>query len=499
MKKVSILDCTLRDGGYMNDWKFSNADMSRVSTLLYEAHIEYIEIGYLTTEKKSASTTMFNSIEAINKSFEDFNNLVCMINYGDFSIDDICMCECSVLCGIRVAFHKEDMVEAFEFCKMLMQKGYKVFVQPMIIARYTNEEVLTLVELTNNLKPEALYVVDSFGSLRQSDIIKLTSLILSSLYENISLGFHSHNNLQLSFSNVIGFISSCKQRNTIIDASVFGIGRGAGNLCTEMIADHLNLDYDYSYQIDKILQVYDEIVAKLYVKKQWGYAIPYMISGKYNCHPSYAKYLFSKNTLKLKSVEEIIAKIPASKSYRFFKPVIEKLYKDYQCKSVDDTKTLQKLLKIVKNKKVVLVFENTSYVKTPGEIVIGVNFFNDSCDICFVCNERKNINEICDEKLFITSNVSKTNLNVIDYCSIINYGLCFEQPILMVVKLLINIDVSSVVIVGFKAYQKEFLQESVDELIATHLDDSEINDINKCINKQLANYSKNICLEFRKE
>ncbi len=110
----------------------------------------------------------------------------------------------------------------------LQQNGYKVFFQPMVTMRYTDEELLQLIRWTNINKPSAFYIVDSFGTMRKKDILRIFFLVDNNLCEDIRIGFHSHNNLQLSFSNAQELITLNSAREIIIDTSVFGMGRGQG-------------------------------------------------------------------------------------------------------------------------------------------------------------------------------------------------------------------------------------------------------------------------------
>lgn len=128
------------------------------------------------------------------------------------------------------------------------KKGYKVFVQPMVSLNYTDEEFLSLIQLVNHIKPYAFYIVDSFGMMNKKNLIRLFYLVEHNLDESIWIGFHSHNNKQLAYSNAQCLIDTQTARNLIIDSSIFGMGRGAGNLNTELIVEYLNDNFHENMQ-----------------------------------------------------------------------------------------------------------------------------------------------------------------------------------------------------------------------------------------------------------
>ncbi len=494
MSNIKVLDCTLRDGGYINDWKFSVSEMQRICQLLSNSNVDYIEIGYLTTNPQLGDSTMFNDIKTINKVFASFSNLVCMINYGDYPIELICNQSETVISGIRVAFHKEKMEEGIQFCKQLQDKGYEIYVQPMITSRYSNNEIVKLVKLVNELSPKALYIVDSFGTFRDDDIQDLTGLVASFLDESIVLGFHSHNNLQLSFSNSKQFINSCHGRNIIIDSSVFGIGRGAGNLCSEMIVEYLNSLYEGNYNPESLLQIYDEIIGKMYTVKKWGYSIPYMISAKYNCHPGYATFLFSKNTLKLSSVEKLMDLIPLEKRYRFFEDTIAQIYFNYQNNLVDDKSTLSHLQAMI-NDIPVIIKTRECEVNASG-LVISLNYEDADADLTFVTNERvlQKIKE-CN-KLIVSSNVFGDELRQVNYQSLLDEEFQAEEAVLMAIKLLINLGVKDVIVAGFEQYSLAYVMSYADEVLAKEVPVEQLEYLNNVVKKVINCYKKLINIKF---
>ncbi len=246
--KIKILDCTLRDGGYLNNWAFKTEEVKKIITALIDAGIDLIELGFIKKEKDEESKTVFSSFDEIKNVICDFSKdrekFTGMITAGQFPKDEIPLAKNSPIKNLRLIFKKHQIEEAFEYCKNIKQKGYKLFVNPTYVNRYEKKEFVEIIKKTNKIEPYAFSIVDSIGALTQEKLAALYDLVDGELSENINLCFHSHNNLNLSFLNAKKLIEICKTRNLIIDSTIFGLGKGAGNLRTEEILQFLNKSYD---------------------------------------------------------------------------------------------------------------------------------------------------------------------------------------------------------------------------------------------------------------
>ena len=245
MNNVSILDCTLRDGGYCNQWKFGLKNIKRIITGLVNAKIDVIECGFLTNkieyEKNISKYTDLNQIREILPLEESKEKFVVMINYGEYEMDKIVNCAEAPIGGIRLAFHKKDYKDALQQCRILKEKGYRVFIQPMVSMNYSDDEFVDLIKCANEMRPYAFYIVDSFGTMKRQQLFHYFQLIKENLDSSIAIGFHSHNNMQFAFSNAIDLVEKNTTHNLFIDTSVYGMGRGAGNLNTELFINELNV------------------------------------------------------------------------------------------------------------------------------------------------------------------------------------------------------------------------------------------------------------------
>ena len=310
MPKVKILDCTLRDGGYVNNWAFGCENIYKIISNLVCANIDYVECGFIKTDRYFKDKTFFNSFNQINFTdiYKNQKTMFClMINYGEVDVDFLPNIDSKNLI-IRVVFKKDKRIDAIKYCEKLMQKGYKVALNPMNTIGYTTEELFELIKLVNNLNPYIFTILDK------------------NLSPEIKLGFHSHNNLKLSFSNAISLLEQNTERELIIDSSVLGIGRGAGNLCTEVLSQYLNDYYNGEYNLFPILELLDECINPIFKAKPWGASVHYYLSASNSCHPNYALFLLDKKEMSVDVINKILNKIPVDKKSYYDDSLIQNLY-----------------------------------------------------------------------------------------------------------------------------------------------------------------------------
>lgn len=477
MSRIKVLDCTLRDGGYVNDWNFGKDSIETIVSNLIDAGVDLIECGFITSKRNTSdSKSLFSNFDDANRRLKELiphaKNLLFMINHGDFDQDDIPDRGVSCIDGIRVAFHKPDMYEAVAFCGNLKRKGYSVFVQPMNTKNYSQDELLELIELTNDLKPEAMYMVDSLGSMRGEDVKELCEYYSDNLDEDVSIGFHSHNNLQLSFSNAQEFIRCSGRRKIIIDSTLMGIGRGAGNLCTELVAQHLNENDDGKYDMLPILVTIDEVLYPLQSKYQWGYTIPYYLAATCGCHPNYATYLSNKQTLKVRDISAMLKSIPDTSKSMYDRDMIEKIYIDFQNNVVDDSGSVVSILEFVGDRPVFVIAPGRSYkdnldeikgrVDSENGLVVSVNFIDPAldADIAFFGNNRRHSEysgsiEKFKGKIIMASNIKDRRKSdyVINYADYLNDDPnIMDNSGLMLMNLLSKLGTKEVYLAGFDGF-----------------------------------------------
>jgi len=470
MPSIEILDCTLRDGGYINDWQFGEKIIIETINSLNKAKIDIIELGFLNDSISfDRNISLYSSIQEtenhIPKSGLD-TDVVLMINHGEF---DLKLLEnSSHVFGVRYAFHKNDITAALENSKLIKQKGYKLFLQPMVINAYTLHELENLLELINQIKPYAVYLVDSFGVLSPTDVQNLTIFFDKKASDHIKIGFHSHNNKQLSVANAITFVSNLT-RDGIIDSSIYGMGRGAGNLNTEIIADFINkYKMNSKYKSSELLSVIDKFYYPLQQRFFWGYSLPFYLSAKYSLHPNYAKYLVQLDTLEIKEVEEILESIRIKDRVFYDKVLIHNKYKEFQ--SSKKFKGLgYSINQVVLSESIVIILPGPSYIRAIREIndlsdqgctTISVNFISIDIDVdyVFLSNTKRVSGLLGSNKHIIkTSNVgfdfhSQTIIRYSDYIN--DYDHVNDNALLMLLAYLKNYKIKHIYIAGLDGYDQ---------------------------------------------
>lgn len=479
MGNIKVLDCTLRDGGYVNNWNFGKLSIDNIITQLLSSKVDVIECGFLSqTKETDENKSIFRNIDDVTfecTSKEENTLMVLMMNYGEYNIDDLPPYDGGLISGIRLAFHKKDMVQAIKICKQIKAKGYVTFVQPMVTLTYSDDEIEQLIDLVNDFLPESVYMVDSFGTMTKQELVKMYDIFDKNLSEKISIGFHSHNNMQLSFSNAQILMELDTDRTIYIDSSVYGMGRGAGNLCTELITKYLNDNYSHNYNLLPILEIIDEHLMSVFIKSPWGYSVPFYIASINNCHPNYASYLLDKQTISVRDIYNILASMDDSKRTFYDREYIEKLYVSYQENVVDDNDAKKELIELLLNRKILILAPGKSlltekdkikqYLKNENPIVISVNFITDiiPIDIAFVGNLKRftSIAQLIDDnknlkKVIVTSNIKFKN---VEKTLTVNYGdYITDDPIItdnsgiMLLNLMQKLGVKDVALAGFDGF-----------------------------------------------
>lgn len=482
---IQLMDCTLRDGGYVNNWNFGSDTITKVIRSLDKSNIEYIECGYLS-EKKAADpdSSVFSTIEEAEKhtSASAGNGYALMLNCGEYDPDHLPEYKNGAIDILRLAFHKRQLEDAKTLCVKLKEKGYKVFFQPMVTMTYSDAELLELINWANSNMPEALYIVDSFGTMCQNDILRMYYLIDNNLDPKIKVGFHSHNNLQLSFSNAQALISVNSKRPIIIDASVFGMGRGAGNLCTELITRYINENIENKYDILPVLEIMDEYIMPVYLQHPWGYSAPYYIAAINNCHPNYATFLINKQTLCIRDINNIIKNIPDEYKHTYDTQMINALYMDHLSHSVNDSAVVDRITEMCKGRNVLLLApgkslstysrEISGYISEYDPMIFSINHIPGyyRYDKIFMSNLKrfKNIEDAVNkigDKLICTSNIAvDINADVINYSDYLtDNSIIVDNAGVMIINFLKKCGVSSFVLAGYDGFDYAASQNYFDD------------------------------------
>lgn len=486
MNSLKVLDVTLRDGGCVNDFNFGQTYMEKILAAQEASDVDVIEMGYIDENKGSSSgrTQYINEKvipETILKHKKPGVTYVAMMDYGKFNVDHLGAKTEDGIDGIRMAFHKKNMKDIISLGRKIIDKGYQFYIQPMITLRYSDAELLDLIDMVNAFLPDAagFYIVDSFGEMRPNDMNRVLHLVDHNLISSMTLGFHSHNNLQMSYSNAIEMLQFPTNRDIMLDCSIMGMGKGAGNLNTELLLEHLNLYYGKNYKIAPLLEVIDKVINQLHSEFYWGYAPEYYLSAANQCTPSYASHFYNKHMLPIDQVGELLGMIAPEKKISFDKNYAEEIYRQYnESKSVDDTAVVAELKKILEGKKVLLIAPGKSIVEASAKIdeieenadviTIGLNTKRPGND--YLLTTRKEIydNAVAEGlNLIVCSNVSKGgrgNVKILNYANWIDVDeRTHDSSAVIALNLLKACDVKEILLAGFDGFSANINENYYDQ------------------------------------
>jgi len=287
-EEIKVLDCTVRDGGLMNKWQFSDAFVRAVYTACVESGIDYMEIGYKSSEnaysRKENGAWKFCEEKDLRRIMgnNDTNlKISAMCDIGRIDDDDIQIKSESLIDMMRVACYVTQVDKAIHLAEHCMDKGYEATINLMAVSTVMERDLDEALNDLSKCKVPVVYLVDSFGSMYCEQIDLLANKYHTAL-PNKTLGIHAHNNMQLAFSNTI---TSIINNINMLDCTMLGLGRGAGNCCTELLLSFLK---NPKYKLNPIFKVIQEYLAPMQKDIDWGYHIPYLISGANNLHPKSA-------------------------------------------------------------------------------------------------------------------------------------------------------------------------------------------------------------------
>lgn len=242
MGDIKLLDCTLRDGGYVNDWNFGHNNLVSIFERLVDANVDFIEVGFLDERRPfDMDRSIMPDTDCVEKIYGNLDKknsvVVGMIDYGTCSLEHIKPCKDSYLDAIRVIFKKHLREDAMAFCAELKKLGYKVFAQLVSVTSYEDDEMVDLIRLANEVKPYAVSMVDTYGLMHQNNLKHYFDLLDEHLLPEIGMGYHAHNNFQMGYANCITMMSQKTERMLLVDGTIYGMGKNVpGNAPIELIA-----------------------------------------------------------------------------------------------------------------------------------------------------------------------------------------------------------------------------------------------------------------------
>lgn len=482
MGEIKLLDCTLRDGGYVNDWKFGHNNLISIFERLVDSGMDMIEIGFLDDRRPfDIDRSIMPNTDCVEKIYGKLDRkqamVVGMIDYGTCALENIKPCKDSYLDGIRVIFKKHLREEALEYCAEIKKLGYKVFAQLVSVTSYSDEEMLDLIRIANAVEPYAVSMVDTYGLMHQNNLMHYFNLLNENLKPEIGLGYHGHNNFQMGYANCIAMLSNEIDRLMVVDGSIYGMGKSAGNAPIELITMHMNQAMGTNYHVSQILEAIDANITQFYQPATWGYNMFYYMAASNDCHPNYVTYLMNKKTLSIKSINELLGKLEGEQKLLYDKDYIEKIYANYQAKEINDEDAVEQLRnKFNKVESILLVGPGVSmqkekdkikkYISDNAPLIISINCIPDYIkpDYMFLSNSKRYVQlatllSQSDSAIIATSNVTCAN-GSFDYVLNVSSLLDLEAEIIdnsliMLLKVLIKLGIDKVTLAGFDGYSRD--------------------------------------------
>lgn len=470
--KIKLLDCTLRDGAHLNKGQFGKRVITETIAGLVQAKLDIIEIGFFNNEPNDENTSYYNSIAAAKKVLPADKGSSRFSMMADFV--DVSQVEPydGTIDFFRLSFKRHRLDWGLSAARILMDKGYRTFINPVNCTVYSDTEYLSVIEKVNKLKPYGFSIVDTFGVLRKETLSRIYYLLEGNLDPDITIGLHLHENLGLAYSLAQHFLEIRNPKRKIsIDCSLLGMGRVPGNLCTEQIMDHMNIYMGREYNTEPALDLIDDHIAPIKRDIPWGYSIPYALSGKYGVHRTYAEFLLGKHRLKTKDIQRILSLIDKDHIEMFDEAYIEDLYRQYVATTYNDDESVCLLGQQLNGKSILVVCPGGSitkhkdkiceYASQENVVVISVNFIPEflTPDFVFCANAKRfhNIQSAKNIRRLITSNIIDSAHEEYDLafsfndCVYFNEAFC-EDSTVMLLRVILRCGCTNVAIAGFDGF-----------------------------------------------
>ncbi|RAP27109.1 hypothetical protein DID74_00820 [Candidatus Marinamargulisbacteria bacterium SCGC AG-333-B06] len=460
---LKILDCTLRDGGYYTKWDFDTDLVNHYLESLLHFPITYVELGYRSPSQKEYFGEFFYLPTSTLKKFIHYKDQLqfsIMLNLKDVSLTllDQLLEPCrGIISLVRLAVNPFDIDDLHHIIQKIKDMEFKVAVNIMYFSTINLQTDKKILNFLINLKNiDYFYVVDSFGAMFPKDVAKTISYFKK--HTSYQLGFHAHNNLELAFSNTL---TAIEYGADIVDATITGMGRGAGNLKTEILLAYITKKTSKDTPLIHLSYLLEEFY-KLQNEKKWGTSFPYIISANFNLHQGKVMNLISKNRYNIRQIVDFLSASKKTNNLKSIKNI--KQFENYKnililgggpslFKYKDDLNTF------VKENNCLVIFSSTKSLqsnvcgKKNIHVISGIEFekYKASLDTISIIPD-----------LFIlppdTADIQPTALDKkLSYFRVphnFNQKLNFESPLLISLIFANLLNKSTVYLAGFDGYKQ---------------------------------------------
>lgn len=516
--KIELLDCTLRDGAYIVNGNFGVPAIRGIVSKLQEANVDIIECGWLKNDEHIEGSSYYHVPSDLERYSPVKNNhalYVAMIDWDRYDINNLPEYDGKSIDAIRVVFPHGRYREGIAIGQEIRKKGYKNFFQAANTLAYSNEDLIALAERINEAKPEGVSVVDTFGAMYEDDLERIISVLDQHLAPEIRLGMHSHNNQQLSFALTMQFIRffETRERNIIVDASLCGMGRGAGNATTELVANYLCKKYHGNYDMNVILDAIDSYMEYFQETYTWGYSIPYFIAGNYCCHVNNIAYLLKNHRTNAVDMRNIIDSLSPDDRKKYDYDLLESKYIENQNRVIDDEAAMNSLREAMNGRPVLLIapgktsvteeWKIKQFIEEEQPVVIGVNAVNPlyQFDFLFLINSARYDyartaypEQFENTRKILLSNIktaAEDNEFIINFNRVVKRGwIHFDNATINCLRLMDKLRVERIYIAGFDGFKHKYNESYADSLLPTLNPDGNWDALNKEIQDMYLDYRK---------
>ena len=518
MRSFSLLDCTLRDGAYITDSRFGTPAIKGIIKKMQDAGADIIECGWLKDKEHEEGSSFYHIPSDLEQYLIENRNDVLyavMIDWDRYDVKNLPEYDGKSVDAIRVVFPLGKHREGILVGKEIRSKGYRVFFQAANTLAYSDTELIDLANCMNEFLPESLSVVDTFGAMFEEDVDRIVDILDRELKTEIKIGFHAHNNQQLAFSLSAHFIEIMESlgRSYVVDSTLCGMGRGAGNATTELVASYLNRKHNGGYDLDCVMDAIDVYMQEFMEKYNWGYSTPYFIAGMYQCHVNNIAYLLNNHRTNSKDMRNIIESLSQEDRRKYDYDLLEEKYIENQDRLVDDESGIRELKKIFEDKEILMLCPGRSlydekeiiedFIKEHSPVVIGVNAIipEYKYDYLFFVNHAR-YEYASQVHSLIFNNVEKILLSNIKTIKenkeiIVNYNRAvkrgwehFDNAAICCLRLMDKLHLKSINVAGFDGFKHQYNESYADTSLPSLNPDNKWDELNDEIKDMFRDFKK---------
>jgi len=517
-EKIKLLDCTLRDGAYIVNGNFGVPAIRGIVNKLQEANIDIIECGWLKNNEYKEGSSYYHIPSDFERYITRKNNrslFVSMIDWDRYDVDALPPYDGKSIDAIRVVFPYGKHREGIAVGRKIQDKGYKVFFQAANTLAYSDEDLISLASEMNKAAPEGLSVVDTFGAMYEEDLERILSVLDQYLAPETRLGMHSHNNQQLSFALSMQFLRffENRERKVIVDSSLCGMGRGAGNATTELVANYLCKKYHGNYDMNIILDAIDRYMQYFQETYTWGYSTPYFISGNYCCHVNNIAYLLKNHRTSAVDMRNIIESLSPEDRRKYDYDLLERKYLENQDRIINDDAAMETLRKELQDRPILLIAPGKSsvteeqkikqFIEKKHPVVIGVNAINTryQFDYLFLVNSARYDyaqtaypEQFQNTRKILLSNIKTAagdNEFIINFNRVVKRGwIHFDNAVINCLRLMDKLHVAHIYIAGFDGFKHKYNESYADSSLPTLNPDGNWDVLNREIQDMYSDFRK---------